>query len=133
MLRNIIEYASFNQLNFHTHNLTSRISIKIAKGSIVKNPTKNPKRKNGFLELIDAMSFLRKEPVVLVLSLLKSGLAVAGGIMTLIPLMADQVLSKPSMLSFGIGFLYSARGLGAALGPLLVKKFFGETAKVLHW
>ena len=53
--------------------------------------------------------------------------------MTLIPLMASQVISKPSMLSLGIGVLYSARGLGAALGPLLVKRFFGETATVLHW
>ena len=53
--------------------------------------------------------------------------------MTLIPLMAKQVISKPSMLSFGIGVLYSARGLGAALGPLLVKRFFGETANVLRW
>ena len=53
--------------------------------------------------------------------------------MTLIPLMASQVISKPSMLSLGIGILYSARGLGAALGPLLVKRFFGETTTVLHW
>ncbi len=100
--------------------------------SIVK-PTKEPKKKNGFQELVDALRFLIKEPVVLVLSLLKSGLAVAGGIMTLIPLMASQVLSKPAMLSLGIGILYSARGLGAALGPILVKRLFGETATVLHW
>lgn len=94
---------------------------------------KEHSKKNGFQELMDAMRYLLKEPVVLVLSLLKSGLAVAGGIMTLIPLMANQVLSKASMLSLGIGVLYSARGLGAALGPLLVKRFFGETANVLHW
>ena len=71
--------------------------------------------------------------MVLVLSLLKSGLAVAGGIMTLIPLMASQVIVKPAMLSLGVGMLYSARGLGAAVGPLLVKKLFGETTTVLNW
>ena len=48
---------------------------------------------------MDSMRYLLKEPVVLILSLLKPGLAVAGGIMTLIPLMAKQVISKPSMLS----------------------------------
>ncbi len=105
----------------------------ISKIPAVAKPVEKPKNKNGFQELVDAMHFLLKEPVVLVLSLLKSGLAVAGGIMTLIPLMASQVLSRPAMLSLGIGILYSARGLGAALGPLLVKRFFGETATVLHW
>jgi hypothetical protein len=69
--------------------------------------------------------------MVLVLSLLKAGLAVAGGIMTLIPLMASQLLSvSPSL---GIGILYSARGLGAALGPVLVRRIFGESASVLQW
>lgn len=105
----------------------------ISKIPSVAKPAEDPNKKNGFQELVDAMRFLLKEPVVLVLSLLKSGLAVAGGIMTLIPLMASQVISRPAMLSLGIGILYSARGLGAAIGPLLVKKFFGETATVLHW
>ena len=82
-------------------------------------------------ELSDAIRYLIAEPMVLVLSLLKAGLAVAGGIMTLIPLMASQLLSvSPSL---GIGILYSARGLGAALGPVLVRRIFGETASVLHW
>ena len=82
-------------------------------------------------ELLDTMRFLRDEPMVLVLSLLKAGLAVAGGIMTLIPLMVSQMLSVS--LPLGIGILYSARGLGAALGPILVKRIFGETASVLRW
>ena len=51
--------------------------------------------------------------------------------MTLIPLMASQVLS--GSLSLGIGILYSARGLGAALGPVLVRRIFGESSAVLQW
>lgn len=104
----------------------------ISKIPSIEKPTEKPKKKNGFQELADALLFLRREPLVLVLSLLKSGLAVAGGIMTLIPLMASQV-SKPAMLSMGIGILYSASGLGSAIGPILVKRLFGETTAVLHW
>ena len=37
------------------------------------------------------------------------------------------------MFFLGIGILYSARGLGAAVGPLLVKRLFGETTTVLNW
>ena len=96
-----------------------------------KSTKKDLSKQTGYQELVDAMRYLRAEPMVLVLSLLKAGLAVAGGIMTLIPLMASQLLS--GSLSLGIGILYSARGLGAALGPLLVKRLFGETASVLQW
>jgi len=96
-------------------------------------PTKKAEKKNGFKDLTDAVHLLIKTPMILVLSLLKSGLAVTGGIMTLIPLMASQVVSKPAILSLGIGILYSSRGIGAAIGPLLVKKLFGETTKVLNW
>ncbi len=96
-----------------------------------KSTKKDLSKQTGYQELVDAMRYLRAEPMVLVLSLLKAGLAVAGGIMTLIPLMASQMLSVS--LSLGIGILYSARGLGAALGPLLVKRLFGETASVLQW
>ncbi len=91
----------------------------------------NSAKQTGYQELIDAGRYLMAEPMVLVLSLLKAGLAVAGGIMTLIPLMSSQTLSVS--ISLGIGILYSARGLGAALGPVLVKRLFGETASVLQW
>ena len=96
-----------------------------------KSTKKDSSKQSGYQELLEAMRFLMAEPRVLVLSLLKAGLAVAGGIMTLIPLMASQMLSVS--LSLGIGILYSARGLGAALGPILVKRIFGETASVLQW
>jgi predicted MFS family arabinose efflux permease len=96
-----------------------------------KSTKKDSSKQSGYQELLEAMRFLMAEPMVLVLSLLKAGLAVAGGIMTLIPLMASQMLSVS--LSLGIGILYSARGLGAALGPILVKRIFGETASVLQW
>jgi len=88
-------------------------------------------QQTGYQEFLDSLRYLWSEPLVLVLSLLKAGLAVAGGIMTLIPLMASQVLS--GSLSLGIGILYSSRGLGAALGPVLVRRIFGESASVLQW
>ena len=87
-------------------------------------------KQTGYQEFVESMRYIWSEPMILVLSLLKAGLAVAGGIMTMIPLMASKVLS--GSLSLGIGILYSARGLGAALGPILVKRIFGESARVLQ-
>ena len=96
-----------------------------------KMTSKSSTRQTAYQEYIEAMRYLMNEPMVLVLSLLKTGLAVAGGIMTLIPLMASERLTVS--LSLGIGILYSARGLGAVLGPILVRRIFGETVWVLRW
>lgn len=86
----------------------------------------------GFKDMMEGFQYLLDKPVVLVVSLLKSGLAIAGGIMTLIPLYAHQMSSAPSAVSFAIGAMYSSRGVGAALGPLLVKHIFGESKSVLQ-
>ena len=99
--------------------------------SQTKPVEKDSPKQTGYQEFTDSLRYLWSEPLVLVLSLLKAGLAVAGGIMTLIPLMASQVLS--GSLSLGIGILYSARGLGAALGPVLVRRIFGESSSALQW
>ncbi len=86
----------------------------------------------GWSNLRDGLRYLFSEPVILVLTFLKSGLALAGGIMTLIPLYANQLFSKPEKISLAIGLLYSARGLGAAIGPPLARKFFGDSSASLQ-
>jgi len=78
------------------------------------------------------MRYLISQPMILVLALMKSGLALAGGVMTLIPLYANRMFASASAISMAIGVMYSARGLGAALGPILVKKVFGDSTRVLQ-
>ena len=86
----------------------------------------------GWGDLIDGFRYLIRKPVVLVLALLKSGLALGGGLMTLIPLFANKMFATASAISMATGLMYSARGLGAALGPILVKRFFGDSTRVLQ-
>ena len=87
---------------------------------------------SGFKTLVDGARYLISQPMIFVLALMKSGLAVAGGVMTLIPLYANKMFATPSAVSMAIGAMYSARGLGAALGPILIKKFFGDSTRVLQ-
>jgi MFS family permease len=93
---------------------------------------KDPTRAGGFKSFMQGMSYLRSKPAVLALTLLKPGLAISGGFMTIIPLYAHQLLSDPSSVSMAIGIMYSVRGLGAAAGPVLVKVIFGDSRKVLQ-
>jgi len=93
---------------------------------------KDPTRAGGLKSFIQGMNYLRSKPTVLALTLLKPGLAISGGFMTIIPLFAHKILSSPSSVSMAIGIMYSVRGLGAAMGPVLVKLIFGESRKVLQ-
>ena len=86
----------------------------------------------GFRDLVDGIRYLLSNPIVLGFALLKSGLAVSGGIMTLIPLYANRLLSAPAAVSLGIGIMYCARGIGAAIGPILVIRVFGDSSRVLR-
>ncbi len=85
-------------------------------------------------QALDGFRYVFSEPIILALALLKSGLALAGGIMTLIPLYANKIIgaSASLSLSLGIGLMYAARGVGAGLGPLLANKLFGDSARALQ-
>ncbi len=87
---------------------------------------------SGWDKLIEGARYIVVRPVILALTLIKSGLAVSGGAMTLIPLFANRLFSSASAISMSIGVMYSARGIGAAFGPILVKHFFGESSRVLR-
>ena len=107
--------------------------IQYPKGTLAKEKAERSDA-SGFKSLVDGMRYLIAQPMILVLALMKSGLAVAGGVMTLIPLYANKMFASASgsAISMAIGAMYSARGLGAALGPILVKKFFGDSTRVLQ-
>jgi MFS family permease len=105
--------------------------IQCPKDALAKDKSAHPNA-SGFKTLVDGARYLLSQPMIFVLALMKSGLAVAGGVMTLIPLYANKMFATPSAVSMAIGAMYSARGLGAALGPILIKKFFGDSTRVLQ-
>ena len=86
----------------------------------------------GYKNFIEGVDYLRSRPIILAFALLKSGLAFSGGVMTLIPLYANKLLTSPSAVSLWIGIMYFSRGLGAAVGPVLVKWLFGDSSRVLR-
>lgn len=101
-----------------------------------KDPTEDKESteigESGFKGLMDGLRYLKQNPIILALASVKSGLAVTGGIMTLIPLYANKLLSAPSAISLAIGAMYCSRGIGAAIGPILVTRVFGGSSKILR-
>jgi MFS family permease len=119
-------------LDAFTFLLSAWFISRIPKQLEKSNDERNKQNQGGYTNFIEGMRYLFAEPIILGLSLLKTGLAISGGIMTLIPLYAHQLFASPSAISLGIGVMYSARGVGAAIGPVLVRKVFGDSSRVLQ-
>jgi MFS family permease len=90
------------------------------------------KTRTGIANFMDGLRYIIGRPGILMLTLLKSGLATSGGVMTLIPLYAHQMLASPEAVSMATGILYSCRGVGAAAGPVLIRRWFGDSSRTLQ-
>jgi len=66
----------------------------------------------------ESLRFIRTNPRVGALVTVKSGVGVGNGSLTLFPLLAASVFMVGPI---GTGLFYAARGLGALLGPLLLR------------
>ena len=66
---------------------------------------------------------MRSYPQVLASALVKTGIGLAGGVILLLTVFAQAVFRVGDA---GVGWLYSARGLGVLLGPYLVRPYVGH-------
>jgi MFS family permease len=87
----------------------------------------------GFEDMFRGFAFLGHNPVVLATVLVKTGWGIAGGLMLLLTLFGEEVLAGPFSGEITLGLLFAARGVGAAVGPILVRRFFRETTGMIRW
>ena len=58
----------------------------------------------------------------------KAGWGLAGGVLLLLTIFGQRVFPVAGSTAAGIGVLYGARGIGAALGPIALRWILGQTA-----
>src|SRR5512135_1751760 len=80
-------------------------------------------QRSAWQEFRSSLAFLRSYPQVLASVLVKTGIGLAGGVILLLTVFAQAVFRVSDA---GIGWLYSARGLGVLLGPYLVRPYVGR-------
>jgi MFS family permease len=68
--------------------------------------------------VVEGVRYLRRQPRVLALVTVKSAVGLGNGALTLFPLLAVSVYGVGPV---GAGLMYAARGLGALVGPLLMR------------
>jgi MFS family permease len=85
----------------------------------------------GFADLRQGFKYVFQHREVATLLLVKSGWALSGGILVLLTVFGEQVFSTGGGGGKS-GVLYSIRGIGAALGPILAWHYLGETRKAMY-
>lgn len=72
-----------------------------------------------FDDLREGASYLAAHPRVAVLVLAKTGLGIMGGMLLLLAVFGELIFPLAGHGALAMGLLYSARGVGAGLGPLV--------------
>jgi len=85
----------------------------------------------GITDLKEGFRYVSRHKEVATLLLVKSGWALSGGILVLLTVFGEQVFSTGGQGGKS-GVLYSVRGVGAALGPILAWHYLGETRKAMY-
>jgi len=85
----------------------------------------------GLTDLRQGFKYVLHHKEVATLLLVKSGWALSGGILVLLTVFGEQIFSTGGGGGKS-GALYSFRGIGAALGPILAWHYLGETKKAMY-
>jgi MFS family permease len=81
----------------------------------------------GVTDTLEGLRYVRKRPRVLAVLLVKPAWGLGGGILTLLPVFGEKVFPVAGSAAAGMSVLYFARGIGTAVGPVLVRRLHGET------
>lgn len=81
----------------------------------------------ALVALREALRYIRRRPRVLSLVTVKSAVGVGNGVLATFPLLAASFAVGP----IGTGFLFAGRGLGALVGPLLMRRVLARRSWLL--
>ena len=87
----------------------------------------------GIKQLIAGIKYVKDDLYRTGLIFVKPGLALSGGLLTLLPIFTERVYTTTLLNSTAaLGYLYAMRGAGAFVGPILIRNYFGESPRVMR-
>jgi MFS family permease len=86
----------------------------------------------GITDLIEGVRYIRRSSHVAALMFVKAGWGLAGGILLLLTIFGQRVFPVGGSTAAGIGVLYGARGIGASLGPIMLRWILGQRPATLR-
>src|ERR1044072_8419656 len=86
----------------------------------------------GITETIDGIRYVKDRPRVLATLLVKPAWGIGGGILTLLAVFGEKIFPVGKDAAGGIGVLFAARGIGRAIGPIVARRWAGETRRQMQ-
>jgi MFS family permease len=86
----------------------------------------------GLTSLVEGLGYIRGRSEVAALMLVKAGWGIAGGVLLLLAVFGERVFPIAGSAAASIGILHAARGVGAALGPILARAAIGQDPQTLR-
>jgi MFS family permease len=86
----------------------------------------------GVTDTIEGARYVKHRRRVLAYLLVKPAWGMGGGILTLLAVFGERVFPIGGKTATGIGVLFTARGIGTAVGPIVARRWAGETPKQMQ-
>ena len=86
----------------------------------------------GITDTIEGARYVKHRRRVLAYLLVKPAWGMGGGILTLLAVFGERVFPVAGKTATGIGVLFTARGIGTAVGPIVARRWAGETPKQMQ-
>ena len=88
--------------------------------------TLGPALASGLRDMRDGFRYMKANPPVSALLLVKTGWCLGGGILLVLGVFGQNIYPVLGSGAAGIGVLYAARGIGTAMGPIVARRLAGE-------
>lgn len=88
----------------------------------------------GFLEFVAGMSYLRARPFILGLALVKAAGALVWGAVNVMEIpLAEDIFPINGNGTLTLGLVYATVGVGTGIGPLVVRRWVGDSRRAQLW
>jgi predicted MFS family arabinose efflux permease len=86
----------------------------------------------GITDTIEGARYVKHRSRVFAYLLVKPAWGMGGGILTLLAVFGEKVFPVAGKTATGIGVLFTARGIGTAIGPIIARRWAGETRRQMQ-
>ena len=86
----------------------------------------------GVTDTLEGARYVKNRSRVFAYLMVKPAWGMGGGILTLLAVFGEKVFPVGGKTATGIGVLFTARGIGTAVGPMVARRWAGETPKQMQ-
>ena len=86
----------------------------------------------GITDTLEGARYVKHRPRVFAYLMVKPAWGMGGGILTLLAVFGEKIFPIAGQTATGIGVLFAARGIGTAVGPIVARRWAGETRKQMQ-